>query len=155
MEEQIFGADIVEVELADSSSTVVDSASLEVKGVIIEEKPVVISNANANKVISHTVRRGETLNGIADKYGVTIREIMDWNNMSSTRLNAGQRLKIGGKAATTQSAPKPVIKYYSVRSGDTFSTVARRHGLTQTQLKSLNSRVNVDRLDIGQKLRVK
>ncbi len=153
MEEQIYGPTIVTPENADSTNLIADGKSESEDGVIDETE--ILNPAANNKVISHTVRRGETLNKIAEKYGVTVREIMDWNNMSKTTLYAGQRLKIGGKAAATQSAPKPVVKYYSVRSGDTFSTIARRHGLTQTQLKSLNPKVNINRLDVGQKLRIK
>jgi membrane-bound lytic murein transglycosylase D len=153
MEEQIYGPEPVTVEKTDSTVTLADGDSEDEKA--SEETPLVKPNVAANKVVYHTVRRGETLNGIAVKYSLTLRELMDANNMSSTRLNAGQRLKIGGNAVAAQSVPKPVIKYYSVRSGDNFSTVARRHGLTQTQLKSLNPRINVNRLDIGQKLRVK
>jgi LysM repeat protein len=51
--------------------------------------------------------------------------------------------------------PKPVKKYYSVKSGDTFSKVASRHGLTQAQLTKLNPGININRLTVGQRLRVK
>lgn len=49
------------------------------------------------KTVTHKVQRGETLYSISRKYGVTIRQIKDANNLSSDRLNAGQRLKIPRK----------------------------------------------------------
>jgi LysM repeat protein len=53
--------------------------------------------------------------------------------------------------------PKPEVrkKFYSVRSGDTFSAIAGRHGLTVTQLKKLNPGVNTSRISVGQKIRIK
>jgi membrane-bound lytic murein transglycosylase D len=46
-------------------------------------------------------------------------------------------------------------KFYSVRSGDTYSQIAGRHGLTLTQLKKLNPGVNPTRIQPGQKIRIK
>ena len=46
------------------------------------------------EVIYHKIRSGETLSTIARKYGVTVNQIKNWNGMSSTRINAGKRLKI-------------------------------------------------------------
>lgn len=123
-------------------------------------KIVLISKENPQPTV-HTVRKGETLAGIAEQYAVTIEDIKKWNNLTTTRLMAGQKLKIGGDETATEEVPikkekpKPVIKYYNVRNGDNFSVVARRHGLTTSQLKKLNPGVDVDRLKIGQRLRVK
>lgn len=52
--------------------------------------------------------------------------------------------------------PKPPLKkYYSVRTGDTGAKISQRHNLTQQQLKQLNPGVNLDRITVGQQLRVK
>jgi membrane-bound lytic murein transglycosylase D len=155
-EDQIYGPAPVVVEkdsvLADDLEGVSDDVK-EKKDDVAEKE---VKAATENKVIFHTVRRGESLGSISQQYNVTVDDIMGWNNMSSTRVNSGQRLKIGGKTGAIPSKPKqPTVRYYSVRSGDNFSTLARRHGLTQTQLRKLNPGVNVNRLDIGQKLRVK
>ncbi|MGJ8661235.1 MAG: transglycosylase SLT domain-containing protein, partial [Bacteroidota bacterium] len=109
MENEIFGPTFEETESAEELLADGDS---ETEDGVIDETPILNPTAN-NKVISHVVRRGETLGKIASKYGVTVREIMDWNNMSKTTLYAGQRLKIGGKAAAVQSEPKATVKYYS------------------------------------------
>ncbi|MFA7274972.1 MAG: LysM peptidoglycan-binding domain-containing protein [Crocinitomicaceae bacterium] len=152
IEDQLYAPVKVEEPVLDSTA-LLDSTT----AVVEENGPVVpaVKVVDEGKVILHTVRRGESLNSIAQEYGVTIADIQSWNNLTGTRLNAGQRLKIGGKAGAAPVKPKPVVKTYTVRSGDTFSKIAQRHGLTQTQLKRLNPGVNVSRLDIGQKLRVK
>ncbi|MDO4163318.1 MAG: transglycosylase SLT domain-containing protein [Bacteroides sp.] len=45
-------------------------------------------------VTYHKIRNGETLSVIARKYGVTVKQIQNWNNMRNTRISAGKRLKI-------------------------------------------------------------
>ncbi|MBO4985824.1 MAG: transglycosylase SLT domain-containing protein [Bacteroides sp.] len=42
----------------------------------------------------HRIRNGENLGSIARRYGVTVRQIQQWNGMSNTRITAGKRLKI-------------------------------------------------------------
>jgi membrane-bound lytic murein transglycosylase D len=113
--------------------------------------------------IYHKVKSGETMGTIATKYGVTVEQIMEWNALRTTNIYVGQRLQLksgpGGasqqKEVPKVEPPKPVKKYYSVKSGDTFSKVASRHGLTQAQLTKLNPGININRLTVGQRLRVK
>jgi membrane-bound lytic murein transglycosylase D len=45
---------------------------------------------------THVVRRGETLSSLSRRYGVSVQALMQKNGMSSSRLRAGQRLKIPG-----------------------------------------------------------
>lgn len=54
----------------------------------------------------HKVRRGETLSQIARKYGVTVKQIQTWNNLKSTKLRSGQKLKI----VTKQAVKKQEVK---------------------------------------------
>jgi len=45
--------------------------------------------------VNYTVRRGDTLSGIARRFAVTVQELQGWNNMGrSTSLRAGQQLTI-------------------------------------------------------------
>lgn len=44
----------------------------------------------------HEVARGETIKQIADKYGVTIRDIVKWNNLQTMTLKPGMKLKVSG-----------------------------------------------------------
>jgi LysM repeat protein len=94
---------------------------------------------------------------------------MEWNALRTTNIYVGQRLKIKAGNGTTLATPpveepKPkeverprreVKKYYNVRAGDNFSKIANRYNLTQEQLSRLNPRVNINRLTVGQKLRIK
>ena len=44
--------------------------------------------------ITYTVRSGDTLSGIADKNGVSVSDLRAWNSLKSSRIYAGQKLKI-------------------------------------------------------------
>jgi hypothetical protein len=44
--------------------------------------------------IVHRIRRGDTLSGIADRYGVSVRAIKAWNSLHSNRIRAGKHLVI-------------------------------------------------------------
>ena len=107
----------------------------------------------------HKVKTGETLGTIASRYGTTVSTIQRMNGLRSTKIYVGQRLKVkkGKSTTTTRTTPTTTSKkkYYSVRSGDTFGRIAQRHRLSQSQLKRLNPRINISRLSIGQKIRVK
>ena len=99
---------------------------------------------------------------ISTKYGISVEQIMEWNALRTTNIYIGQRLKLkNGPGATIVTPapvvprPQPVKKYYNVRAGETFSKIAQRHGLTQTQLSKLNPGVNINLLTIGQRLRIK
>jgi membrane-bound lytic murein transglycosylase D len=49
----------------------------------------------------HTVKKGETLSGIADKYGVDLEDLRIWNNIRGNKAVPGQKLKVvaGGMVA--------------------------------------------------------
>jgi peptidoglycan DL-endopeptidase LytE len=64
--------------------------------------PAPPSTGNSSKTV-YTVVSGDTLSYIAVKYGVSVRELKNWNSLSSDMIYVGQKLKIDGKI----SAPPP------------------------------------------------
>ena len=103
------------------------------------------------RTTTHVVRKGETLSQIAEKYSVKTSALMRWNALrSANRIRVGQRLKLSGTRAT----PASTWTRYTVRRGDTLSTIARRQGCTITQLKQWNG-LRSSRIVAGQKLKVK
>ncbi len=99
-------------------------------------------NTSADSV--HVVKRGDTLSGIALKHSVTVRQIMDWNNLASDSIFRGQCLAI-------QSPGK--VDSYIVRSGDTLSEIASRFGVSLSSLRQLND-IHGNRIYPGQTLRL-
>jgi LysM repeat protein len=59
-------------------------------------------------------------------------------------------------ATTTERRPKPSAnQFYTVLSGDSFSSISVKTGVSIADLERLNPGVNSDSLHVGQKLRVK
>lgn len=124
------------------------------------QKPV------APPMIVHSVRNGEFLGYIAEKYNVRVSEIMAWNNKSNTRLKLGEKLTIYTDKSVAEvkkvSQPKPVLKdngkykVHVVRSGDTLWDIAKLYkDSSVTELKRLNSHINYKRLKPGMEIRIK
>ncbi len=112
--------------------------------------------------VYHKVKAGETMHAISNQYGVTIEQIMEWNALRTSNIYVGQRLKIKSHknikketVPVVNNPPKVTKKYYNVRSGDTFSKIADKYNLSMNDLSRLNPRVNVNRLTVGQRLRVR
>ena len=107
----------------------------------------------------HKVQAGEVLKNVAAHYAVTEDQIMSWNGLKTTNIYIGQHLRIESEKKVTPPKPKPkpqtTRKYYTVRSGDTFGHIAEKHRMSQSRLRKLNPRININRLDIGQKIRIR
>jgi len=106
----------------------------------------------------HRVRPGETLSGIAARYGVAAATLARLNGLSSSDLiRAGQLLTVPGSSGDlpTLAAPGRGQQTYVVRRGDSLAGIAKRTGVPQRQLMVLNSLDNPDRIYPGQRLRLR
>lgn len=56
-----------------------------------------VSTPEKSGIIEHEVKATDTLYSIARKYGVTIKELMEWNNKKDFSLAIGEKLRIGGR----------------------------------------------------------
>jgi LysM repeat protein len=104
-------------------------------------EPVVA--AGTTRRTFHVVRRGETISEIADEYGISQRELLDWNGLDSRgRIRAGQRIRVSAPEGRTvaQVAPPPVagVKTHVVRRGETLKGLARRYGVSIQALREAN-----------------
>lgn len=96
-------------------------------------------------VTTYTVKSGDTLYSIAKKYDTTVNAITTLNNLTSSTLSIGQTLKI---PVSTQN---PTEKTYTVKSGDTLYSIARKYNTTVSELINRNN-LKTSNLSIGQKL---
>ena len=97
-----------------------------------------------SKTTTYVVNKGDTLYGIANKFGVTVDNIKKLNNLSSNNLSIGQVLKI----PTTTSDSKLT---YTVKKGDSLYSIARTYNTTVDEIKRLNN-LTSNNLSIGQTL---
>jgi len=104
----------------------------------------------------YRVKRGDSLDRIAKKYGVTSSSIRAANGLDGNSIKAGKKLIIPTKASqrlakTSKSKPKKAGQFYVVKKGDTLQGIAKKTGLTVAELKDLNH-LKKTRLRNGQKL---
>ena len=91
----------------------------------------------------YTVKSGDSLWSISKKFGVSVDELKNANNLSSNLLSVGQNLIIPGKEAQATSDE------YVVKKGDTLYSIARKYNTSVDNLKSINN-ITTDSLAIGQ-----
>lgn len=171
------------------------------KDTIAKRTTVSLSNTT---MIYHTVRKGETVNSVARKYGVAAANLRRWNGLrSKSTLRVGQKLKIylpapkveaaeastatvadstaaatdsTAQTAAAQAEQKPVQEtkpanttkpanqsntnksqqpvYYTVKKGDSLSSIAAKNHTTVAKIKQLNN-LKSDVIQVGKRLRVK
>jgi lysozyme len=95
----------------------------------------------------HIVVKGDTLSGIAAKYGSTVSVIKSLNGLKSDLIHPGDKLRVTGAASNAK-------EYYTVKSGDTLSEIAVKYETTVAKIKSLNG-LKKDTIYPKQKLQVK
>ncbi len=110
----------------------------------------------------YTVRRGDTLSGLAKRFGVSVVELMERNNISGEQIREGQQLRTDARTSKTRktaprattSAPSVPGIDYTVRRGDTLHSIARLFSLDVRALVAANGAVDPDRIRHGQTLRI-
>lgn len=127
-----------------------------------------IKDGGDGERIVYRVKSGDYLGRIASRHRCTVAQIKRWNNLKSNNIRVGQRLIIyrGGVASsssgsssgnssgsTSGSGSTSATGTYTVKSGDTLSGIATRHGVSVAQLKQWNN-LSSNNIKAGQKLKV-
>lgn len=102
---------------------------------------------------TYVVQSGDTLSGIASKFGTTYQHLANINGITDpNKIYPGQTLKISGGS----SAPAaPSKQYYTIKSGDNLSSIAAKYGTTVSQLCAWNGISNPNLIYAGTSIRVK
>ncbi|MUO34042.1 LysM peptidoglycan-binding domain-containing protein [Enterococcus gallinarum] len=122
-------------------------------------KPAATSSVSSGSQ-GYTVASGDSVWGIANKFGITMDQLCSWNNIRNNFIYPGQKLTINGGTAKqttntgTISTTTASAGSYTVASGDSVWSVANKHGITMDQLRNWNNIKN-DFIYPGQRLVVK
>jgi LysM repeat protein/lysophospholipase L1-like esterase len=145
-----------------------------------EKEPKAVYNepeqeTEAGDKIYYTIRSGDNLGSIAEKYGTTVSNIQYWNGLRGTKIVAGETIIIYKKGAgvdklqnKTTVEQKQYVKpkqdaivpntaqssrkgNYKVTSGDSLWSIAKKYGTTVEAIKKAN-KLSSDKLSIGQTL---
>jgi N-acetylmuramoyl-L-alanine amidase len=106
---------------------------------------------------TYTIKRGDTISGIAARYGLTTASVLTLNKLKSTSIiYPGQVIRLGGSSISITpvsdvdpigdppstppvSSPAPVIdNRYTIRSGDTVTSIAARFGVSVDAILKAN-----------------
>jgi LysM repeat protein len=122
---------------------------------------------------SYTVRSGDTVTSIAASFRVTVDQLVQTNNLEAggAYIYAGQVLVIPARTVPVNQPPVPLPtptpvppaplptpipsgQYYFVQRGDTMFRIARAFGVNIYDLAEVNGILNLNRINVGQRLRI-
>lgn len=160
------------------SDLAVSSMSERVTPTVVLPRVAATPHVKKSAPIEHRVTRGDTLSGIARKYGVALVDLRRWNKHNGGALRAGQTLRLtnGASAVAVKTAPindrvatnaiasvkkgagakakgKSVV--HNVKAGDTLWVLAKRYKVTPNQIQSWNKMTGKQNLKPGQKLTIR
>jgi LysM repeat protein len=117
----------------------------------------------------HIVQAGETLNSIARRYGLSVGQLKQWNNLATDFIRPCTELKIQPPREYLQPSSNPSYNtspstsslyargqgnYYTVQVGDNVYSIARKFGYTEDRLRRMNGLSNWENVRPGQQLMV-
>jgi membrane-bound lytic murein transglycosylase D len=118
----------------------------------------------------HKVEKKETLYSIAKKNDITVKELLEWNNMTEDdKLKTGQTLKLSQPSSTKNAEPKLAkqvgskkknstdesenFSSYKVKKGDNLGSIAEAYGVNPEDIRKWN-KINGDNIKLGQTLKL-
>ncbi len=126
----------------------------------VRKSPTRKENKQEYDLVTHVVKKGETLGGIAEKYNTRASKIRSWNGLYYGQyIFPDQKLKIYvpknktlalNKKETALQIPANA-KLYIVRPGDTLWDISREYGVTISSIQQVNKKQNT-RIKPGEKL---
>ena len=99
---------------------------------------------------TYTVKSGDSLWSIANRFGTTVAELKALNNLNTNALQVGQVLKL---PTTNTSTGNNNGNTYTVKSGDSLWSIANRFGTTVDTLRTINN-LSTNTLQVGQVLKL-
>ena len=124
--------------------------------------PVIENTIAAATAAEYTIATGDTFTTIGKKFHLSAKAIGDANpGVEATKLRVGQKIHIpSGPAAAPSSGATTVAssggsgdQMYTVKSGDTLSTIAKHYATTIRAIRAANN-LTTDRITVGQKLKL-
>lgn len=104
----------------------------------------------------HTVRYGDTIAGIAARYGIRTADLVAWNGLVDGKIYATTRLVLfnPGSLPTTGGATTTPGGTHVVQAGQSLSSIAARYGVPATSIATANGITNPNRIRVGQTLTI-
>lgn len=107
--------------------------------------------AQQHQTVTYKVEAGETLFGIAEKYGVTVRQLKEWNDLAGNRLSVGQELVIRRQAGPTEQGAAALT--HTVQPKETLYSISRKYGVAIGDIRRWNN-LEGQTLPVGSELTI-
>ena len=102
---------------------------------------------------NYTVKAGETLSEIADRYGTSVDRLVQLNGLRDANdLWAGSRIQVPGASARPRVAVNKNAKTHRVQPGESLSSIADRYGVSMQRLIAINGISNPNQVMAGSTL---
>ncbi|AZQ63423.1 LysM peptidoglycan-binding domain-containing protein [Flammeovirga pectinis] len=126
------------------------------------------TTSTSGKLMYHTVRSGETLGAIAEKYNTSASKVRQWNGISGSTIYKGQKLKIYSTSTTVSSSSTKTVKktsstskygpsaktrYHTVKKGESITEIAKMYRVYVKDIKRVN-KLSSSAIRTGQKLTI-
>lgn len=120
--------------------------------IYVGQQLILCNDKNTEEYDVYTVKKGDSLWSISKKYDISVKELIELNNLNNLTLQINQKLEV----------PKTIIvepeendtEIYIVEKNDTLWSISRKFNISVNELKELNNLTN-NLLSIGQELKIK
>ena len=120
--------------------------------IYVGQQLILCNDKNTEEYDVYTVKKGDSLWSISKKYDISVKELIELNNLNNLTLQINQKLKV----------PKTIIiepeendtEIYIVEKNDTLWSISRKFNISVNELKELNN-LTSNLLSIGQELKIK
>ena len=120
--------------------------------IYVGQQLILCNDKNTEEYDVYTVKKGDSLWSISQKYNISVKELIELNNLNNLTLQINQKLKV----------PKIIIiepeendtEIYIVEKNDTLWSISRKFNISVNELKELNNLTN-NLLSTGQELKIK
>ncbi|RJE74895.1 hypothetical protein BGP76_17375 [Reichenbachiella sp. MSK19-1] len=119
----------------------------------VDEAPRKEKKTEDRNYFTHEVTKGETLYSLSKKYGVSVEDIKEWNDLYDVGLSLGQTLIIHGEGRAFEMKPKEV-DFHVVEPGETLYGISKKYNIPIQDLLRINQKDNFA-LSVGERIRVK
>ncbi len=109
---------------------------------------------STEKYAIYEVKRGDTLQKIANSFGVDVKTLKEFNNLKDDRIVEGQKIKIPARTSANRISTIENHDIYTVRRGGRLEHVAQATGVPLRDLERLNPDLKGKWLPAGTKVRV-
>ena len=154
---------VIEEQTEDTTTATIENPTTTTKEVAENTRTPKAKSANVEEVW-YTIKDGDLVGRIAMDHGISVSDIKRLNpGLNVDRISIGQRIKVKGEmVAIEEEQPKPAPVeakpgevWHTVEDGDLVGRIAEKYGTTTRRIKELNPDLNIDRISIGQRIRVK